>query len=192
MLIAQNGYDKRVEKRQDKWAKLIPTHTLVQFAGGMGFLSLGTGWDYGKKEQWETDALLGFLPKFSTDKNKITFTMKENYIPWKKDFNDYFAYNPLTCGLYFNTIFDDDFWVNQPDKYPNKYYSFSTKIRFNIYVGQRFTFKIPPEKRVFAKEISAFYEISSSDLYIISAVGNGYLKPQDYLRLSFGLKLQLF
>jgi hypothetical protein len=193
MLIAQSKYDRRVAQRKSQWEKLIPTHTLVQYAGGMGFLSLGTGWDYGKNNQWETDVFLGFLPKYSTDKNKITFTLKENYIPWRKDFNDYFAYNPLVCGLYVNTIFDDDFWMSEPDKYPNSsYYSFSTKMRINIYIGQRFTFKIPPDKRVFAKEVSVFYELSSSDLYIVSAVGNGYLKPQDYLRLSFGLRLQLF
>lgn len=188
----QTGYDRRVGKYQDQWAKLIPTYTKVQFAGGMGLLSFGAGWDYGKNNQWETDVLLGFLPRYTTRKSKITFTIKQNFIPWKKRLNRRFYLEPLACGLYVNTIFDGDFWVSEPDKYPSDYYSFSTKMRFNIYVGQRITLDIPHNKRFLTKGITFFYEVSSNDLYIVSAFGNSYLKPKDYLRLSFGLKFQLF
>lgn len=188
---AQNGYERRIERYQSQWEKLIPTHQKIQYAGGMGLLSVGIGWDYGKNDQWETDVFLGFLPKYTTKRSKVTFTLKQNFIPWKKMLNSKFSIDPLACGLYVNTIFDGDFWVNEPDKYPNGYYSFSTKMRFNIYVGQRITFHIPPEKRFFTKNITAFYEISTNDLYLVSAFTNSSLKPTDYLRLSFGLKFQL-
>lgn len=189
---SQNRYDRRIQKYQNQWINLIPTHTKVQYAGGMGLVSVGVGWDYGKNNQWETDVFFGYLPKYTTSRSKITFTLKQNFIPWRKNINKLFSFEPLACGLYVNTIFDGDFWVNEPDKYPSNYYSFSTKMRFNIYVGQRFSFNIPYEKRLFTRQITAFYELSSNDLYIVSAVGNGYLKPKDYLRLSFGLKFQLF
>lgn len=188
---AQNGYEKRIERYQSQWDKLIPTHQKIQYAGGMGLLSVGIGWDYGRNNQWETDVYLGFLPKYTTKRSKITFTLKQNFIPWKKMLNSKFSIDPLACGLYVNTIFDGDFWVNEPDKYPNGYYSFSTKMRFNIYAGQRITFHIPAEKRFFTKNITAFYEISTNDLYMVSAFTNSSLKPTDYLRLSFGLKFQL-
>lgn len=189
--IAQNGYERRVEKYQSRWDKLIPSHSKIQFAGGMGLLSAGVGWDYGKNNQWETDVMLGYLPKYSTKTSKVTFTVKQNFIPWRKQLNKSFSIDPLACGLYVNTILNGDFWVSEPDKYPNGYYSFSTKMRFNIFVGQRITIHIPPEKRFLANSMSLFYEISSNDLYIVSAFTNGYLKPKDYLRLSFGIKLQL-
>lgn len=193
-VYAQNGYDRRIEKYQNQWIKLIPTHTKMQYAGGMGLISLGAGWDYGKNNQWETDVFLGFLPRYSTKENKITFTLKQNYIPWKVDLgkdNDFFL-EPMACGLYINTILNGDFWVSEPDKYPNGYYSFSTRMRFNIYIGQRIGYKIPENKRFFAKSISLFYELSTNDLYMVSAFSNPYLKPTDYLRLSFGVKFQLF
>jgi len=190
--FAQSGYERRVEKYQNQWVKLIPTHTKLQYAGGMGLLSVGAGWDYGKNDQWETDVFFGILPKYSTSKTKVTFTLKQNFIPWKKHFNEHFSFDPFACGLYVNTILDGDFWVSEPDKYPSNYYSFSTKMRFNIYVGQRLTYKIPENKRFFSKSVTIFYEISSNDLYIVSAFTNSYLKPKDYLRLSFGLKMQLF
>lgn len=191
-VVAQNGYEKRIEKYQSQWEKLIPTHNKIQFAGGMGLLSFGIGWDYGKNNQWETDAFLGFLPKYDTKDTKVTFTLKQNFIPWNKDLGKGFSIDPFACGLYVNTIFNGEFWVNEPDKYPNNYYSFSTKMRFNVYIGQRITFRIPQDKRFFSKYITAFYEISTNDLYLVSAIGNSYLKPKDYLRLSFGLKVQLF
>lgn len=189
---AQNGYDRRIEKYQNQWVKLIPTHQKIQYAGGMGVISLGVGWDYGKNDQWETDIYLGYLPKYTTKRSKITFTLKQNFIPWTKQLNKTISIDPLACGLYVNTIFDGDFWVNEPDKYPNGYYSFSTKMRFNIFLGQRLTFHIPPEKRFLSKDITLFYELSTNDLYLVSAFSNKTLSPTDYLRLSFGVKFQIF
>lgn len=55
-------YDKRVHRYRKHWESLIPTHTKLQFAGNMGLLSLGTGWDYGKRNQWETDIFSVFCP----------------------------------------------------------------------------------------------------------------------------------
>jgi hypothetical protein len=187
---AQGGYERRMEKRRLIWDRLMPTHNQIQFAGGMGLLSGGIGWDYGRN-RWETDMLLGFLPRYSTKKVKWTFTLKENYIPWRVEVGKNFSVSPLSCGLYVNTIFDDDFWVSDPDKYPNEYYSFSTKLRFYIYLGQRVTYNIPYEKRRLLNAITFFYEVSTSDLYLVSVLGNDWLKPSDYLHLSLGLKFQI-
>lgn len=51
-------YKKRVEKYISRWEKLIPRYTKLQFAGSMGMLSLGTGWNY-YRNHWETDLYLG-------------------------------------------------------------------------------------------------------------------------------------
>lgn len=191
-ISGQNKYEERIDRYKARWEKLIPTHQKFQYAGGMGLFSLGVGWDYGKNNQWETDVLLGFLPHYNTSRNKITFTLKQNYIPWKKDINNKFSFEPLATGLYINTIFDGEFWVSEPNKYPSKYYTFSTKMRFWIYLGQRLTLSLPENKLSFMKQITVFYELSTCDLYMANAFGNSSLKPTDYLRLSFGLKLQLF
>jgi hypothetical protein len=191
-LFAREGYEKRINKYTTHWEKLIPSYEKIQFAGSMGLLSFGVGWDYGKKNQWETDAFLGFVPKYDTDKFKVTFTLKQNYIPWKVPLgNAGFSMDPLTTGLYMNTVFGGDFWATEPDKYPSGYYNFSTKVRFNVFLGQRFTYKIPRDKRYFIKAITFYYELSTCDLYVVSAFNNKYLKPDDYLGLSFGLKLTI-
>lgn len=185
-------YHKRIHRYRTNWERLIPTHTKLQFAGNMGLFSIGSGWDYGKRNQWETDIFLGFLPKYDSQDNKITMTLKQNYMPWSLELGRGFSTEPLSCGLYFNTVFGDDFWVQEPDRYPKGYYGFSSKIRANIFLGQRVTYEIASRHRIRAKAITLFYEISSSDLYIVSAFTNSYLRPKDYLSLSFGIKLQLF
>lgn len=190
--VTASKYHKRIHRYRTNWERLIPTHTKLQFAGNMGLFSIGGGWDYGKRNQWETDIFLGFLPKYDSQNNKITMTLKQNYMPWSLVLGRGFSTEPLSCGLYFNTVFGDDFWVQEPDRYPKGYYGFSSKIRANIFLGQRVTYEIAPRYRIRAKAITLFYEISSSDLYIVSAFTNSYLRPKDYLSLSFGIKLQLF
>ena len=185
-IVKPNKYDKRIHRYRGHWEKLIPTHTKVQFAGNMGLLSFGTGWDYGKKNQWETDVFLGFIPKYDSKRTKVTMTLKQNYMPWSLNLGRGFSTEPLTCGI------GNEFWVHEPDRYPKGYYGFSSKIRSHIFLGQRLTYDIDPQRRYTAKSITFFYELSTCDLYLISAATNSYLRPRDYLSLSFGLKLQLF
>ncbi|MGN0054254.1 MAG: hypothetical protein ACI378_09385 [Bacteroides sp.] len=190
--VKESRYDRRVHRYRRHWEGLIPTHSKIQYAGNMGLLSFGTGWDYGHHNQWETDIFLGFLPKYDSKRTKLTFTVKQNYIPWSLQIKESrFSAEPLSCGLYFNTVFGDEFWVKEPERYPKGYYGFSSKVRTHIFVGQRLTYDIDPRRRYTAKAITLFYEISTCDLYVVSAFTNKYLKPTDYLSLSFGIKLQL-
>ena len=184
-------YNKRINQYQDLWTSLMPTYTKVQYAGGMGLVSYGFGWSYGNNKQWETDAFLGFIPRYSSDQSKFTMTLKQNFIPWRKKLNETWTFEPLECGIYFNTVFSDEFWTKEPDRYPKGYYNFSTRVRTHLFIGQRLCFNIPDKKRFLSRSITAFYEISTCDLYVVSAFTN-HLSPNDYLRLSFGLKFDIF
>lgn len=187
--ITEAQIDRQVEEKKAFWAKLIPDHHKLQFAGGMGMFNLSTGWSYGRKSQWETDLYLGFIPKFSSNRTKLTMTLKQTYIPWQIDLNEHFSFNPLTTGLYMNTVLDPNFWVEEPDKYPDLYYKFSTRIRFHAFMGQSWNYT-PIVSRP-NRCISFFYEVSACDLYIISAVPNKSINLSDILVLSLGVKVKL-
>ncbi len=189
-LMAQDSLKIAVEDYRTGWSRLIPKYGKLQYAGSMGFLSVGAGYDYGVHRQWESEVFLGFIPKFSTRRNKVTMTAKQNYIPWKIDLNEKFMIEPLTTGMYLTIIFDEDFWISEPDKYPDSYYAFSTRIRANAFIGQRITYKLPPEKHNFCKSVSLYYEVSTNDVYVLSAFNNSYLTPRDYLVLSAGIRMQ--
>ena len=188
-IVKERRWDKRHHERYEGWERLKPTIFQAQYAGGMGVWSNGLGWSYGKRKQWETGMLFGYLPKRYAKELRFTFTLKQSYIPWSMSFGDYFNLEPFYCGLYFTTITGEEFWGKEPGRYPNNYYNISTKIRPNIFFGQRFG--VNPHHKVI-RNIQLFYEISTNELYLISKITNSSLKMRDILRLSFGFKMDLF
>ncbi len=166
---------------------------MIQNAGNMGLVSVGVGWNYGRRKQWETNLLFGFIPKHDSRRDKMTITLKENFIPWSIHIRNGWYAEPLTCGLYLNTVLGDEFWGREPNRYPDSYYEYmSTRLRANVFVGQQITRKIPNNKRKFVKSITGFYEISTCDLYIRDMIMSDYVKLGDILGLSLGIKVQLY
>ncbi len=184
--------DWRIHRYRKHWMALIPTQSIFQYAGNMGLFSVGMGWDYGRHKQWETNLLFGFLPKYRSGNNKITMTLKQNFIPWSFRLNDLWAVEPLSCGLYMNTVFGSEFWNDEPARYPDDYYPFlNTKVRLNIFLGQRVELIVPKNRRKLLKSITAFYEVSACDLHIRAKFQSSHVKIKDILSLSLGLKFQL-
>jgi len=169
---------------------VIPSYYVFQYAGSIGLVSLGAGWDYGKKNQWSTDFLIGYVPKYDTDRAKIALTLRQTYSPWQISVKENVTYDPLRTGVYFNTTIGKQFWFSAPEKYPNKYYHFSTKLRLNIFIGQSFSYSFASKTSYFEK-IKVYYDLHTSDLFLISRFQNNYLRAQDFLGLSLGVKLQI-
>ena len=163
--VNESRYERNLERKQQMWASLIPTHFVIQNAGNMGVLSAGIGWSYGKNRKWETDLLIGFIPKHDS------------------------SFEPLTASLYLNTVYGSEFWKSQPSRYPDKYYEFmSTKFRLNVAFGQRITLKIAENKRKRHNRITLFYEIGACDLYIRSLFQGQDVSVGDIIGLSIGAK----
>lgn len=184
-------YERHRERTLRGWANLIPTQFTLQYAGSIGLLNLGIGWHYGRHDNWETELLVGFVPRYHSGEAHTTFTIKERYVPWHCRISSRWTIMPLTTGIFFNTISGDDFWKKQPEKYPKKYYGFSTKVRTHIFLGQRFRYQIPRRKRLIHQAISAYYEISTCDLYIVSKATNKEYPWSQTLSLAFGLTFEL-
>lgn len=188
----QSRRDRRVHRYRRHWASLIPTHTIAQYAGNMGLVSAGIGWDHGRHRQWETALMAGYLPKFNSCRGKMTVTLKETFLPWYFYLRNGWTLEPLSCGLYVNTVLGHEFWGRQPSRYPHQYYPFlSTRVRFNAFLGQRLGLIVPRSKRKLVKSVTLFYEVSSCDLYIRSFVQDSDVRLWDILSLSFGVKFQL-
>lgn len=183
-------YDRRVHRYRKYWGALIPTQFVIQNAGNMGVVSAGIGWDYGGHRQWETQLLMGYIPKYKSHRGKLTLTLKENYTPWNIHLRGHWAVEPLRCGLYVNTVMGHEFWRSQPDRYPDKYYNFlSTKFRINVFLGQGVELTIPEARRKRMQSITAFYEVSTCDLYLRNLYFDRKTGLGRILGLSLGLKL---
>lgn len=184
-------YDKNRQRLMKRWKRLIPTQASLQYAGSIGLMSAGWGWHYGKGQHWETDMLIGVVPRYHTEKFHTTFTIKQRYVPWHCMVSHRWTIEPLTAGVFFNTISGDDFWHSLPDKYPKHYYGFSTKVRANIFLGQRLRYNIPRSKRLAHQAVSFYYELSSCDLYIVSKATNKEYPWQETLSLALGLRWEM-
>lgn len=185
-------YERRVSRYRRNWNALIPTQGVLQVCGNMGIVSVGIGWHYGRRSQWETQLLVGWIPKFDSSASKITMTLKENYIPWSCDMGKGWSFEPLECSVYLNTVFGHDFWTKQPTKYDSGYYPFSTRIRPNVALGERFTINIPNNRRKRIKSLTLFYELGTNDINFMRFYRNGSAGFWDVFGLSLGAKIQYF
>lgn len=185
-------YDTNTQRYKNFFHALIPNQTTVQFAGSIGVISYGIGWHYGRHNNWETELLLGHVPKYHSHESKMTFTAKQRYIPWHLELGSRWHVHPLTAGIYFNSIFGEDFWVEEPMRYPKKYYGFSSKVRIGAYIGSRLYYKIARSDRRFLQGVALYYELGTNELYLISALPNKNVRASDILSLAFGVTFDIF
>lgn len=167
---------------------LRPAHISCQSGGGMGAISVGTGWQYGSHLRWETDLFIGLVPKYDSGSAKVSFALKENFVPWHIRLNHNFTLEPLTSSLYFTTLVSSKVWAHLPERYSKGYYILPTKIRANISLGQRMKWNIPKESSIL-ESITAYYEIGTCDIYVFSAAGNSRIKFHDLLQLCVGMRI---
>lgn len=187
------SYDERVENARNKWMRMIPNLFLTQFAGNIGFLSFGIGWDSGKNEQWESHAMLGFIPHFAMNDDMMTFTIRECFVPWQLGVNGIVSVSPLVASMSVNTVFNNEFWFTENERYPGDYYRFSSKLRTQIGLGGRINLHFTNYQRKETDRLSLYYEVSTYDLAIISYVPNRRtLHLRDILALGIGLQYKFF
>lgn len=188
----RSDYERRMTKRMEKWQRLIPRHYKVQFAGSIGVASFGVGWTYGKKKQWETDLMLGFLPKYHSEDAKAILTLKESYTPWTcRVAQSDWVIQPFSCGLFLSSVLNENFWANEPGRYPKGYYGFSTRIRANLFLGQRLMWDCPEEALKWIQDVSLYYELSACDTDLCTFFGDRCIRFKDILSLSLGLKIHI-
>ncbi len=187
-------YERIVRRYNKFWMGMVPSQIKVQYAGSIGLFSIGMGWHYGghQHRKWETDIQFGYLPRYHRRTGNLIITARESYIPFRVRLGDDLDIEPLSCGLFFSSIYGEEFWREQPSRYPRKYYGFSTAIRTNVFLGQRLRFAIPSSVRKRNNSITAYYELSASELDIISFTTNRWVTLWDILSLSLGIKFDLF
>ena len=185
-------YLRRVGRIQRRWNAIVPNLSIFQYAGDIGMLSIGTGWDYGGRNQWETYLMLGYTPRHNTPDEYFTLSLKETYAPWSIPLWRDARLAPLFVSLTVSTLLNGEFWVKNPDRYPSGYYSFSSKIRFHIGLGQKIRFSNLQHRSHWFKDIAFYYEVSSSDMYIFQKIRNKSIPLGDIICLAVGIQYTIF
>lgn len=171
---------------------LVPSTITLQYAGNIGYLSLGPTWTYGRQDRHETQLLIGYLPREVMFHDYFCVTLRQSFLPWQTSHGERFASNPLLLNLSANTLFCGEFWYREPNV---GYYGFSSRLRFHLGVGSRFTYRWNYKNSKSDKlpqQLSLYYEFSTNDLSLLSAAFRRATRPADILSLGIGLQYKFF
>ena len=166
-----------------------PDHIKIQYAGGMGFISIGAGYST-KKQKLEGDLYYGYLPESIGGVSIHSISGKVAWIPIHSVSIKKYQVEPLMTGLVVNYNFGKQYFSFDPPYYPYLYYSFPTAIHSALFLGSRIGYNFPTQSYV--KRISLYYEILSFDREIISFVSNTKsLRITDIVTLALGVKVNI-
>jgi len=164
-------------------------HAALQTAGGAGLVAGGVGFA-ALRDRLETDILVGYVPEKYAGSALSIATLKVQYSPYTVPLSPKLQLRPLTVGAYASYthgVIND----GEPNQYYKGYYWFSTDTRVGILLGSRLSYLLPTTpQRTQPRRLSAYYELGTNDLYVVSYFTNlTGLSPLDLLTLGLGLKL---
>lgn len=163
--------------------KLLPDHIKLQYAGGIGFVSVGVGYQ-NRNEKLEGDFYYGYVPKSLGGVNIHAVSAKITWHPVKPVEWKSWELRPLSLGALVSYTFGKQYFLFSPKNYPYSYYNFPTALHGGAFVGGRLD-------KVFrsGRKLGLYYELGSNDREIVSFAQNGSsLGVTEVLNLALGLR----
>lgn len=169
-----------------KRSNLLPDHVKLQFAGGIGFLSIGAGYS-SANEKFEGDLFYGYVPESAGGVTIHALSAKITWLPVKTIPVKGLGLKPFTSGLIVNYTFGKQYFGFTPDNYPYDYYNHPTNLHLGLFIGGQLRNNFKPEKKI--KQMALYYELITFDTELLSYVKNTKtIKIHDILNLGIGIK----
>ncbi len=157
---------------------VLPHHVKIQFAGSIGFISVGAGYEFAKKKL-QADLFYGYVPKQVGGINIHTVTAKLTWLPVSIRKND-FKFDLLTTGFLVNYAFGKQYDFSRASF---DYYGFPTSAHVALFAGGGIT----------KNKFGLYYELGITDRDLISFASNvkGGLKFYDIINIGIGARVRL-
>ncbi|MGB0403641.1 MAG: hypothetical protein ACPGEG_06040 [Salibacteraceae bacterium] len=172
-----------------KW--YLPKYIKVQYAGNVGFISLGPSWSF-YDEKLDVNFLVGYVPKFSNDKAIFSTTLKINLTPQKLTVNlgENICLNPFGIGLTLNHTHGKKFnKYGNTNQYEQGYYWWGVPLSSAFNLQSELQLKL---KSKHLKRVSFYFEFTYWDVYFYSQLSKeniGVISFWDASTLGFGTKI---
>jgi hypothetical protein len=153
-----------------------------QYAGNIGLISAGGGFDYREKNLFG-DVSLGYLPKHINGVRVFTFSVKPAWEPFDFKLGEHEA--GLYLGLAVNYSFGRNIFGSMPDYYPLDYY-WPNAFRFNPFAGTRIGFNREKGR------LHLYAELGTVDYKIWFALKNRNINLTDIANLGIGVMFTPF
>lgn len=180
-------YLQAIANAQEHKPFYIPDHAKAQFAGGIGFVSVGVGFS-NKKEKLEGDFYYGYVPESVGGDHLHAISSKLTWFPVNAIHHKSLQLKPLSLGVLLNYTFGKEYFLFAPENYPYEYYGHPTALHAGFFMGGQANLQV--NKRL--KKIGVYYELGTTDVELASFLGNRRsLKPGDIFNLGIGVKAGL-
>jgi hypothetical protein len=146
---------------QKKRAGIIPHHAKIQYAGSIGFISVGAGYEFAKKKL-QGDFFYGYVPEKIGGIKIQSITAKLTWIPVSRLLKDDIKLDLLTAGILINYTFGRQYHLFSRTRYSFVYYGFPTAAHLALFAGGGIT----------KNKLGLYYEIGMTDRDLISFANN--------------------
>jgi hypothetical protein len=169
---------------QRHWSS--PDHLILQYAGSIGYVGGGAGYDVFRKKA-RASFHFGHVPKARGGPLNI-FATKLLFIPRSYEVSRRVSFNPFDAGLMISYHLGSDFRSKWPEhQYPRNYYWWQTSFRFHLNLESSVTFKVRDYTTF--KAVTAYIECNTNELYLISVFQNRHaLSIGDVIKLGAGAR----
>ncbi|HYG38703.1 MAG TPA: hypothetical protein VD908_08795 [Cytophagales bacterium] len=171
---------------------LIPNETIVQYAGSIGYFSLGAGYKIFKNNRGNIDFNYGYVPASKGGKLNI-LTTKFSYKPFEIRIKNWAKIYPFNPGIFITYTFHKNLGLSfPPDQYPKGYYFWSESVRPHLSLSNELQLNI---KDLIDKSsinaISIYSEFNTNDYYLINFLENpSALSLEDIFKMGIGMRLK--
>lgn len=154
---------------------LMPHHVKLQFAGTIGFLSVGTGYEFAK-QKLQGDFFYGYVPEKLGGINIHSVTAKLTWIPISIR-SKKMKYDLLTTGFLVNYAFGKQYDISRESF---EYYGFPTAAHLAMFAGGGIT----------KNKFGLYYELGITDRELVSFGSNlKGLKFHEIINIGIGARL---
>jgi hypothetical protein len=162
----------------------VPDYTKVQFAGNIGLLSVGFGYQFLNNHLY-SELLYGYVPA-SISKTEVihTITVKNTFPILNKEFKT-ITLSPIT-GFTASFETGNNSFLKLPDKYPSGYYS-PNAFHFTIFIGAKVHKNFINQKIM--RGVDLYFELGSVDTYIWYTVLSKEVKINQIFSSAIGINL---
>lgn len=171
---------------------LIPEEAIVQYAGSIGYLSVGTGYELFGNKRGNIDLNYGYVPEAKGGALHMV-TAKFAYRPFVIKIKDWAKIYPFNPGVFVTYTINNNLSFNFPtDNYPKGYYYWSEAARPHLSFSNEFQLtKGRLLEKTGLSALSIYSEFNTNDFYLINYFQNSTaLSVTDIFKLGIGLRIK--
>lgn len=180
LVLSQNIFAQKSEiQKKNHW--LVPDYAKVQFAGNIGFLSAGIGYQF-FNEKLNTELIYGYVPQEYAHIQIHTITTKNTFQVIRKSFHG-LEWSPY-LGFTFSYETGNNSFVELPDQYPEGYYSSNA---FHLCILGGLSVKKELDPKYFIKGIGFYAEGVAVDSFLWYMVSSREIHFTQVVSLALGM-----